>query len=163
MDKITRCRVYAAPVEGTWMEPIVPNGSINLFQAGIDGSHRGKIVCVGRFSDNTAKESRAVGVIAINNMEDTWRNLSLRLDFLSAAAQPIMLNDAYYRIISEWITVLDEASNELILTEAFQSPPQVEGPTFDEWLSMPKASVVSVAASHPVPPEVFAKYSDLVF
>jgi hypothetical protein len=157
-------RFYVVPVSGTCMEPVLPDGSINLFKAGIDGCHRGKIVCLGRFTDNGTLESRAVGVIAMDNMESSWPEQALRLEFLKAGVEPIVMNERHhrYRIISEWVTVLDKATYAPITAGAFQTPSSLEGPSFNEWLTVSKQRVISLAASNPVPPEVFAKYPELV-
>jgi hypothetical protein len=156
-------RLYAiGPVVGNWMEPAIPHGSINLFKAGTDGCHSGKVVCVSRFGDSGPLESRSVGIIAITNPEAPWPEQALRLDFLSRAAQSIPLTDASYRIVSEWITVLDGSTYEPVRAGAHQSPPHVEPPTLDEWMTMPVDRVVRIAAGFPTPPEVFAKYPMLV-
>jgi hypothetical protein len=154
--------VYVQRVVGTANEPAVPDDSINLFLTGVTGSHCGRIVSVGRFTENGPLESAAIGVISIENAGLEWSKQALRLNFLSRSCEPIMLKGAWHRIISEWITVIDPFTHRPVRAGQFEPCPETTAPELDEWLTMPKERVARIAAAFPTPPEVFRKYPDLI-
>jgi len=155
-------RLYIEPLVGTWMEPVLPDDSLNLFRAGVNGSHCGRIVVVGRFTENGPLESPSVGILAIENRGAAWSEQALRVDFLNHVGESIMLDKARYRIISEWITVLDRSTHKPVRAGAFEPPSETEAPKLDDWLTMSKERILRIAAAFPTPPEVFSKYSELV-
>lgn len=160
-DKAARLYI-SGPLVGAWMEPTLPDGSRSLFRAGVGGSHSGQIVCVGRFTTSGPLESCSVGILSVVNSGAGWPEQGLRLSFLNRAGKSISLNEARYRIISEWVTVFDVARGKPLRTGGFSPPPDGEVPQYDQWLSMTKEDIVRSAAGLATPPEVFAKYPELI-
>ena len=117
-----------------------------------------------RHSDRSSEmiPVRSMRILAIENAGAAWSEQALRLDFLNRVGKSIMLDEARYRIISEWIPVLDRSTHKPVRAGAFEPPSETEAPQLDAWLTMPKERIVRIAAAFPTPPEVFSKYPELV-
>jgi phage repressor protein C with HTH and peptisase S24 domain len=101
--------LFAAGIEGSSMEPDIPNGSVCLFRHGVTGSRTGRLVLVeelGRGSNDryTVKRYRSVK----SRSGDEWKQERIILEPLNPAHQAFELeaDDARFRVIAEFLRVL---------------------------------------------------------
>lgn len=99
--------MFVAHVVGRSMEPRIPDGSLNIFRAGVVGSRQGKIVLVellGMHEKYTVKKYTSEKAIT---GEDKWRHASIRLEPLNPEFEPIDLAPDQLRVVAEWLQTLE--------------------------------------------------------
>lgn len=104
-------KLFLAQVSGKSMEPLIPDGSYNIFRHGVAGSRENRIVLVelltesGETSEYTVKRYRSQKQIG----EDTFQHTRIWLEPENPAFKPIELGeDRPFRVVAEWIRVLEE-------------------------------------------------------
>ena len=110
--KLTR-DMFTARIVGRSMEPVIPDGSLCVFRAGVTGSRQGRLVLVealGRGSNDryTVKRYRSHKTSAESSEE--WAHASIRLEPLNPEFDAWDLDpreEENLRIIAEFVTVLD--------------------------------------------------------
>ena len=98
--------MFAATIQGTSMEPLIPDGSVCLFRRFDAGSRRGKLVLVQEAGNRfTVKRYTSKRVEA---EDGTWRHEAIVLEALNPEHEDIVLEkDEYrYRVIAEFIRIL---------------------------------------------------------
>lgn len=99
--------MFVGEIVGSSMEPLIPDGSLCVFRAGVVGSRAGRLVLA---------EDREANAYAVKRYtsekvpsEDGWRHDWIRLEPLNPAHDPWLLkpDEERYRIIAEFIRVLD--------------------------------------------------------
>ena len=99
--------MFVAHVVGRSMEPRIPDGSLNVFRAGVVGSRQGKIVLVellGLHEKYTVKKYTSKKAIT---GEDEWQHASIRLEPLNPEFEPIDLAPGQLRVVAEWLQTLE--------------------------------------------------------
>ena len=99
--------MFVAQIAGHSMEPIIPDGSLCVFRAGMTGSRAGRLVLA---------EDREANAFAVKryrsekvNTEESWRHGRIRLDSLNPGYPSWDLDpdEEKYRILAEFVRVLD--------------------------------------------------------
>ncbi len=99
--------MFVAQIAGHSMEPIIPDGSLCVFRAGVTGSRAGRLVLA---------EDREANAFAVKryrsekvNTEESWRHGRIRLDSLNPGYPSWDLDpdEEKYRILAEFVRVLD--------------------------------------------------------
>ena len=99
--------MFVAHVVGRSMEPRIPDGSLNIFRAGVVGSRKGKIVLVelvGVHEKFTVKRYTSTKKPA---GEEQWVHESIRLEPLNPEFEALDLQPDQLRVIAEWICTLE--------------------------------------------------------
>jgi SOS-response transcriptional repressor LexA len=99
--------MFVAHVVGRSMEPRIPDGSLNIFRAGVVGSRQGKIVLVellGLHEKYTVKKYTSKKAIT---GDDEWQHASIRLEPLNPEFEPIDLTPDQLRVVAEWLQTLE--------------------------------------------------------
>jgi phage repressor protein C with HTH and peptisase S24 domain len=108
--------MFAARVVGRSMEPLIPDGSLCLFRAGVVGSRQGKRLLIQRIG---ATDSSAEFTVKIYTSEkgpageDQWRHLAIRLKPLNPEFEAMEFGpeDEHrrFRVLAEFMQVLEES------------------------------------------------------
>jgi hypothetical protein len=102
-------RLFAAAVEGDSMEPLIPDGSLNLFSFELTGSRQGKVVLIemlgsgagaGRYSVKRYTSTKRVG-------EEGWEHADVTFVPHNHAHQPWKPAPEEFRIVAEWLGVIE--------------------------------------------------------
>jgi len=98
--------MFVAEIVGDSMEPLIPNGSLCVFRAGVAGSRAGRLVLA------VDRESNAYAVKRYQSKKsggDVWSHDWIRLEPLNPAHNSWLLkpDEERYRIIAEFVRVLD--------------------------------------------------------
>jgi phage repressor protein C with HTH and peptisase S24 domain len=102
-------RLFAALVEGDSMEPLIPDGSLNLFSFDLQGSRQGKVVLIelfgsaagsGRYSVKRYTSTKSV-------REDDWEHTAVTFVPHNHAHQPWHPRPEEFRIVAEWLCVIE--------------------------------------------------------
>jgi SOS-response transcriptional repressor LexA len=109
--KLTR-EMFLARIAGRSMEPLIPDGSLCVFRAGVTGSREGRLVLVealGRGSNDryTVKRYRSTKA---QDSEGSWSHSRIRLEPLNPEFEAWDLDagdDQNLRVIAEFVRVLD--------------------------------------------------------
>jgi SOS-response transcriptional repressor LexA len=109
--KLTR-EMFIARIAGRSMEPMIPDGSLCVFRAGVTGSRQGRLVLVealgrGVNDRHTVKRYRSD---KIQNPDGTWAHQRIRLEPLNPEFEAWDLDPAdaeNLRVIAEFVRVLD--------------------------------------------------------
>ena len=98
--------LFAAHIAGTSMEPVVPDGSVALFEAGVTGSRQGRLVLVEEFGSRYTLK-RYTSVKASGAGED-WRHERIVLEPLNPEHEAMVLEeeDSRYRVMAWFVCVL---------------------------------------------------------
>ncbi len=101
--------MFVAHVEGRSMEPLIPDGSLNLFRYGVHGSRQGKVVLIERFGvDQSGRYSVKQYTSTKNVREDgQWEHGQIvfvprNREFEAWSPEP-----GEFRIIAEWLETLE--------------------------------------------------------
>jgi phage repressor protein C with HTH and peptisase S24 domain len=102
--------MFVARVEGRSMEPLIPDGSLNLFRYNVVGSRQNKIVLVERFG--VFEESARFSVKKYTSRkrfkgEDEWEHDQITLIPLNPEFDPWSPEEHEFRIIAEWLRTLE--------------------------------------------------------
>ena len=98
--------MFVAEIVGDSMEPLIPNGSLCVFRAGVVGSRTGRLVLA---------EDREANAYAVKRYQsekskgEQWQHNWIRLESLNPAHDAWVLkpDEERYRIIAEFVRVLD--------------------------------------------------------
>jgi SOS-response transcriptional repressor LexA len=104
--------MFIARIAGRSMEPLIPDGSLCVFRAGVAGSRQGRLVLVealGRGSNDrhTVKRYRSE---KIQNPDGTWSHSRIRLEPLNPEFEPWDLDPQEaenLRVVAEFVRILD--------------------------------------------------------
>jgi SOS-response transcriptional repressor LexA len=98
--------MFAAMIQGTSMEPLIPDGAVCLFRRFGAGSRRGKLVLVEEAGSRyTVKRYTSKHV---ESEDGSWRHEAIVLEPLNPEHQDIVLeaDQDRYRVIAEFVRVL---------------------------------------------------------
>ena len=99
--------MFVAQIAGHSMEPLIPDGSLCVFRAGVTGSRAGRLVLA---------EDREANAFAVKRYrsdkvatEEGWRHGRIRLESLNPGypSWDLDLDEEKYRILAEFVQVLD--------------------------------------------------------
>jgi hypothetical protein len=106
--------MFVARVVGRSMEPLIPDGSLCVFRAGVTGSRQGKRLLIEKFDENdyaaryTIKRYSSVKTQLNPGYEDaSWEHAAVRLDPLNPDFEAFELGPDGFRVIAEFIEVLE--------------------------------------------------------
>jgi SOS-response transcriptional repressor LexA len=104
--------MFLARIVGRSMEPLIPDGSLCVFRAGVAGSRQGRLVLVealGRGA-NDRHSLKRYGSGKVQNPDGSWTHQRIHLQPLNPDFEPWDLNPAdedSLRVIAEFVRVLD--------------------------------------------------------
>jgi hypothetical protein len=105
--------MFVARVVGRSMEPLIPDASLCVFRTGVVGSRQGKRLLIEKFDENdfssryTVKRYTSVRrATAAEGEEASWEHASIRLEPLNPAFEAFELGPDGFRVIAEFIEVL---------------------------------------------------------
>ncbi len=103
--------MFIAHVVGRSMEPLIPDGSLCVFRAPVIGSRQGKKLLIEQFgsSEETARYTvkRYTSKKNYNLEDETWEHESIVLEPLNPEFQAFELGPDDFRVIAEFIRVLE--------------------------------------------------------
>jgi SOS-response transcriptional repressor LexA len=107
--------MFVAHVMGHSMEPLIPDGSLNIFRAPVVGSRAGKIVLVSmrgvldHGSPFTVKKYTSTKIRRpAGEDEEGWEHSGIRLEPLNPDYEPLDLEpDQIESVVAEWIQTLE--------------------------------------------------------
>jgi len=109
--------MFAARVVGRSMEPLIPDGSLCLFQAGVVGSRQGKRLLIQRIGATDTSAEFTVKVYTSKKVaaeDEQWQHISIRLQPLNPEFEAMEFgpDDEHkqFRVIAEFVRVLEEPS-----------------------------------------------------
>ena len=101
--------MFVAHVDGQSMEPLIPDGSLNLFRYGVQGSRQGKVVLIERFGvDRSARYSvKRYTSSKVFRDDDQWEHGQIvfvpqNREYESWSPEP-----GEFRILAEWLGTLE--------------------------------------------------------
>jgi SOS-response transcriptional repressor LexA len=102
--------MFIATVVGRSMEPLIPDGSLCIFRAGVKGTRQGKRLLIEKFSETdfaaryTVKQYTSKKTF---DSEGNWQHEQIRLEPLNPEFEAFNLGPDEFRVIAEFVTVLD--------------------------------------------------------
>jgi phage repressor protein C with HTH and peptisase S24 domain len=98
--------MFVAEIVGDSMEPVIPNGSLCVFRAGVTGSRAGRLVLA---EDREANAYAVKRYQSKKSPDEEWRHDWIRLEPLNPTHEPWLLkpDEERYRVIAEFVRVLD--------------------------------------------------------
>jgi SOS-response transcriptional repressor LexA len=102
--------IFAAHVVGRSMEPLIPDGSLNLFRFHPAGSRQGKVVLVQRFGalDETARYTvKRYTSTKVQRGEDQWEHQRIRLEPVNPEFEAWDAGPEDFAVVAEWLRVLE--------------------------------------------------------
>jgi hypothetical protein len=102
--------VFAAHVVGRSMEPLIPDGSLNLFRLHPAGSRQNRILLIQRFGaqDETARYTvKRYTSKKIEFGEDQWEHREIRLEPLNPEFEAWNVGPEDFAVVAEWLRVLE--------------------------------------------------------
>ena len=106
--------MFAARVVGRSMEPLIPDGSLCLFRAGVVGSRQGKRLLIQRLGVSDSSAEFTVKVYTSKKTEaeeDQWKHLAIRLTPLNPEFEAMEFGpedeNRQFRVIAEFVQVLE--------------------------------------------------------
>lgn len=107
--------MFAARVVGRSMEPLIPDGSLCLFHAGVTGSRQGKRLLIQRLGATDSSAEFTVKIYTSQKGEtgeDQWSHRLITLKPLNPEFEPMVFGPEdehrQFRVISEFVRVLEE-------------------------------------------------------
>jgi len=100
--------LFAAHVVGRSMEPLIPDGAVCIFRAGVRGSRAGRYLMIEKFDETdfaaryTVKRYARTGAFS----ESEERDMPIRLEPLNAGFEPFELTSDQFRVVAEFVQVL---------------------------------------------------------
>jgi phage repressor protein C with HTH and peptisase S24 domain len=108
--------MFAARVVGRSMEPLIPDGSLCLFHAGVAGSRQGKRLLVEKIGATDSSAQYTVKTYTSKKLpagEDQWRHISIRLQPINPEfdAMEFGPDDEHkqFRVLAEFVQVIEES------------------------------------------------------
>lgn len=102
--------VFAARVVGRSMEPLISDGSLNLFRFHPHGSRQGKILLIERFGslDDAARYTvKRYTSTKIQTGEDSWAHGQIRLVPVNPEFSPWDVGPEDFAVVAEWLRVIE--------------------------------------------------------
>ena len=107
--------MFAARVVGRSMEPLIPDGSLCLFRAGVVGSRQGKRLLIQRMGATDSSAEFTVKVYTSkkgSEGDDQWGHISIMLTPLNREFEAMIFGpedeQRQFRVIAEFVQVLEE-------------------------------------------------------
>jgi phage repressor protein C with HTH and peptisase S24 domain len=107
-------QMFVARVVGRSMEPLIPDGSLCVFRAGVTGSRQGKRLLIQRLGDSESGGEFTVKRYTsrkVETGEDQWEHASIRLEPLNREFESMEFSpedeNRRFRVIGEFVEVLD--------------------------------------------------------
>jgi len=108
-----RDNMFVARVVGRSMEPLIPDGSLCVFRAGVAGTRQGKLLLIEKFGETdfagrytikryTSRKRRPPS----DESEAAWEHESIRLEPLNREFPAFDLGPEDFRVIAEFVEVL---------------------------------------------------------
>lgn len=100
--------MFVARVVGRSMEPMIPDGSLCVFRAGVSGSRKGRYLLIEKFDETdfasryTVKRYARQGAL----IESTERECSIRLEPLNREFDAFDLTSDKFRVVAEFVQIL---------------------------------------------------------
>lgn len=100
--------MFVAQIAGHSMEPLIPDGSLCVFRAGVTGSRTGRLVLAEHREANAFSVKRYKSE-KVRTEEGEWRHARIRLESLNPDYPSWDLDpeEDKYRILAEFVRVLD--------------------------------------------------------
>jgi len=109
--------MFAARVVGRSMEPLIPDGSLCLFHAGVVGSRHRKRLLIQKIGATDTSAEFTVKTYTSKKApagDDEWRHVSILLSPLNPEFEPMKFGPEdehkQFRVIAEFVCVLEELS-----------------------------------------------------
>jgi phage repressor protein C with HTH and peptisase S24 domain len=105
--------MFVAQIAGRSMEPLIPDGSLCVFRAGVTGSRVGRLVLAEDREANAFAvkryKSEKVSPVEKESIDKSWRHERIRLESLNPGFPSWDLDpdQEKYRILAEFVRVLD--------------------------------------------------------
>jgi phage repressor protein C with HTH and peptisase S24 domain len=102
--------VFVAQVVGRSMEPLIPDGSLNLFRFHPVGSRQNKILLIQRFgvTDESARYTvKKYTSRKVSTGEDEWQHSGIRLKPLNPEFEAWDVEPQDFAVVAEWLRVLE--------------------------------------------------------
>jgi SOS-response transcriptional repressor LexA len=113
----TRARLnkdmFVARVVGRSMEPLIPDGSLCIFRAGVAGTRQGKRLLIEKFGETDFASRYTVKRYTSRkgyDEEGNFRHEEIRLEPLNPEFEAFNLGPDEFRVIAEFVEVLDSDS-----------------------------------------------------
>ncbi len=103
--------MFVAQVVGRSMEPLIPDGSLCVFRAGVTGSRQGKRLLIEQFSETDFANRYTVKRYTSSKSFDEsgeWRHEEIRLEPLNREFEAFTLSPDSFRVIAEFVAVLPD-------------------------------------------------------
>jgi phage repressor protein C with HTH and peptisase S24 domain len=107
--------MFAARVVGRSMQPLIPDGSLCLFRAGVVGSRQGKRLLIQRMGATDSSAEFTVKVYTSKKApagDDQWRHIAITLQPLNPEFEAMNFGpedeQKQFRVIAEFMQVLEE-------------------------------------------------------
>jgi hypothetical protein len=108
--------MFAARVVGRSMEPLIPDGSLCLFRAGVVGSRQGKRLLIQRLGATDSSAEFTVKVYTSKKAqsgEEQWRHVAITMTPLNPEFEAMEFGpedeNRQFRVIAEFVQVLEGA------------------------------------------------------
>ncbi|HVW85244.1 MAG TPA: S24 family peptidase [Bryobacteraceae bacterium] len=100
--------LFAARVVGRSMEPLIPDGSLCVFRAGVRGSRQGRRLLIEKFGETDFASRYTVKRYTSTKTSDgeTWEHSGIRLEPLNPEFEAFDLGTDEFRVIGEFVEVL---------------------------------------------------------
>jgi len=103
--------MFVAEIAGHSMEPLIPDGSLCVFRAGVTGSRQGRLVLAEDRENNAyaVKRYKSEKSPGAESGEEAWSHTRIRLESLNPGYPSWDLDpdESKYRIVAEFVRVLD--------------------------------------------------------
>jgi hypothetical protein len=101
--------LFVAHVVGRSMEPLIPDGSLCIFRAGVKGSRQGRRLLIEKFSETDFSSRYTVKRYTSRKAYDeegNWSHEEIRLEPLNPEFEAFPLGPDEFRVIGEFVEVL---------------------------------------------------------
>lgn len=101
--------MFVAHVTGRSMEPLIPDGSLNVFRYGVVGSRQNKIVLIERLGAGEGGRYSVKKYTSRKRQEgaDEWRHEAITFVPLNPEFAPWSPEEHEFRVIAEWVRTLE--------------------------------------------------------
>jgi SOS-response transcriptional repressor LexA len=102
--------LFVAHVVGRSMEPLIPDGSLCIFRAGVKGTRQGKRLLIEKFGETDFSSRYTVKRYTsrkAHDQEGNWSHEEIRLEPLNPEFEAFTLGPDEFRVIGEFLEVLD--------------------------------------------------------
>jgi len=104
--------MFVARVVGRSMEPLIPDGSLCIFRAGVTGSRQGKRLLIEQFGETdfasryTVKRYTSDRRVPSDDQDEKWGHINIRLEPLNKEFPAFDLGPDQFRVIAEFVRLL---------------------------------------------------------